>query len=48
MGASDVDALPVVSRANLRQLLGVLTLPDVLKAYGLMAHQDSEPWVGES
>jgi CIC family chloride channel protein len=36
MGASGVDALPVVSRADLRQLLGVLTLPNILHAYGLM------------
>jgi chloride channel protein, CIC family len=36
MGAAGVDTLPVVSRANLRQVLGVLTLPDILSAYGLM------------
>jgi CBS domain-containing protein len=36
MGAAGVDALPVVSRANFRQMLGVLTLPDILHAYGLM------------
>jgi hypothetical protein len=30
-----VDALPVVSRADIRQLLGVITLPEVLRAYGL-------------
>ena len=36
MGAARVDALPVVSRANIRQILGVLTLPDILHAYGLM------------
>jgi CIC family chloride channel protein len=48
MGAAGVDALPVVSRANLRQILGVLTLPDTLNAYGLMAYQEEEPWVGES
>jgi CIC family chloride channel protein len=36
MGEAGVDALPVVSRANLHQLLGVLTLPDILSAYGLL------------
>ena len=40
--------LPVVSRANFRQILGVLTLPDILNAYGLIAYQDAEPWVNES
>jgi CIC family chloride channel protein len=41
MGAAGVDALPVVSRASAHQLYGVLTLPDVLKAYGL-AQQHAE------
>ena len=35
MGASGVNVLPVVSRANLRDLLGVVTLDDVLRAYGV-------------
>jgi CIC family chloride channel protein len=35
MGAEGVDSLPVVSRANVRQLLGTVTLPEVLAAYGL-------------
>jgi CIC family chloride channel protein len=35
MGAAGVEALPVVSRADIRKLLGVITLPEVLKAYGL-------------
>jgi CIC family chloride channel protein len=33
MGAANVDLLPVVSRANMRQLLGVVTLDDVLALY---------------
>ena len=37
MGSGGVDTLPVVSRADIRQFLGVLTLPDILNAYGLMA-----------
>ena len=48
MGGAGVDALPVVSRANFRQILGVLTLPDILNAYGLIAYQDAENWVTES
>ena len=36
MGATGVNVLPVVSRANLRQLMGVVTLPDVLHVYGVV------------
>ena len=35
MGAAAVDAVPVVSRANIRQVFGVITLPDILAAYGV-------------
>jgi CBS domain-containing protein len=35
MGSSGMNVLPVVSRANLRQLLGVVGLDDILKTYGL-------------
>jgi len=35
MGETHLDALPVVSRANARELNGVITLDDVLKAYGV-------------
>jgi chloride channel protein, CIC family len=35
MGASGVDVLPVVSRADIHQLLGIVQLQDVLEAYGL-------------
>ena len=35
MGSAHVEALPVVSRADIRKLLGIITLPDVLRAYGL-------------
>jgi len=41
MGKSGVDALPVVSRANFREIQGVLTLADILKAYGLMTEQEA-------
>ena len=33
MGASGLDALPVVSRANVHKLLGVVTFNDVLALY---------------
>ncbi len=35
MGAMHVDVLPVVSRANIHQLLGVVRLKDVLESYGV-------------
>jgi len=35
MGDTGHNVLPVVSRANVRIILGVVTLPDLLKAYGV-------------
>jgi len=35
MGASGLNVLPVVSRANLRQLIGIIALDDILDAYGV-------------
>jgi CIC family chloride channel protein len=35
MGTSRKSVLPVVSRANVRQLIGIVTVGDVLKVYGL-------------
>jgi len=35
MGAEGLDALPVVSRANVREILGIVYLEDVLESYGL-------------
>lgn len=35
MGAEGLDALPVVSRANVREILGIVYLEDLLESYGL-------------
>jgi chloride channel protein, CIC family len=35
MGTNHIQILPVVSRANIHELLGVVTLGDVLDSYGL-------------
>lgn len=35
LGTSKLEVLPVVSRANVRQLLGVVVLEDILHAYGV-------------
>jgi CIC family chloride channel protein len=48
MGATSHTVLPVVSRANVRTLLGVVTLPDVLRAYGVEQPRDVPPLEDES
>jgi len=35
MGKYDLDVLPVIHRADIHKLEGVVTLPDVLDAYGI-------------
>jgi CIC family chloride channel protein len=35
MGTNQIDILPVVSRADIHKLQGVVTLPDVLNSYGV-------------
>ena len=35
MGSNQIDLLPVVSRADIHQLVGIVTLQDVLDAYGV-------------
>jgi CIC family chloride channel protein len=35
MGSNQTDLLPVVSRADIHQLVGIITLQDVLDAYGV-------------
>jgi chloride channel protein, CIC family len=37
MGANHLDVLPVVNRANVHKLEGIVSLPDVLDAYGVGA-----------
>jgi CBS domain-containing protein len=37
MGAGGLHVLPVVSRASVQQLLGIVVLDDVLQAYGVGA-----------
>jgi CBS domain-containing protein len=35
MGANQLDVLPVVNRANVHKLEGIVTLQDVLRLYGV-------------
>lgn len=42
MGASQLDLLPVVSRADVNQLRGIVTLQDVLARYGVAGPHDAE------
>jgi CIC family chloride channel protein len=39
MGAYQVNALPVVNRANIHKLEGIVTLKDVLALYGVGSHE---------
>jgi CIC family chloride channel protein len=49
MGETGLDTLPVVSRADVREVLGVVTLEDILKVYGVAeaAHRAGGDHVGE-
>lgn len=42
MGSARLDVLPVVSRANLHEMLGVVRLEDVLDAYGLISRHEEQ------
>jgi CIC family chloride channel protein len=42
MGAADLDVLPVVSRASIHDLMGVVLLSDILNSYGIK-HQGHGP-----
>jgi CBS domain-containing protein len=42
MGAAKLDLLPVVSRDNINNMEGVVTLTDVLRAYGV-GPEDPDP-----
>jgi CIC family chloride channel protein len=39
MGATHYTVLPVVSRSNIRQLLGIVTLQDILQTYGVVRNR---------
>jgi CIC family chloride channel protein len=39
MGAAKLDVLPVVGRANIHQLLGVVVLQEILNSYGVSVHE---------
>lgn len=43
MGASGVDVVPVVSRANIHMMYGIVTLSDILASYGVSSAQTSRP-----
>jgi CIC family chloride channel protein len=41
MGSSQLDVLPVVNRANVHKLEGIVTLQDVLRLYGVEPRETS-------
>jgi chloride channel protein, CIC family len=43
MGAASVDVLPVVGRANIHLLLGVVTLADILDSFGVSIYEAKSP-----
>jgi len=43
MGTEKLDVLPVVSRANVHNLLGVVVLPDMLHAFGVEPRDSIDP-----
>ena len=43
MGSSGLKALPVVSRANVHQLVGTVTLEDILGAFGVVSRNEGDP-----
>jgi CIC family chloride channel protein len=45
LGMAGLDMLPVVSRANIRELCGVITLSDILDRYGVV-HPQKQPETG--
>ena len=42
MGTSGLNVLPVVSRANVRELIGIVVLDDILEAYGVAKRANLE------
>ncbi|CAN5141984.1 chloride channel protein [soil metagenome] len=42
MGETQHNVLPVVSRANVHRLLGIVTLPDVLRAFGVAEKEERD------
>lgn len=43
MGVAKVDVLPVVSRANVHLMLGVVALPDILNSFGVASTDTENP-----
>jgi CIC family chloride channel protein len=48
MGETHRSVLPVVSRADVRLLLGLVTLPDVLRAYGVDSAEEAHAHEGSA
>jgi chloride channel protein, CIC family len=48
MGTSQIEVLPVVNRANIHKLEGIVTLQDVLRLYGVGQREEMPAAVAES
>jgi CIC family chloride channel protein len=48
MGENQIEILPVVSRADVRELRGIVTLQDVLNAYGIASRESNQSMIWPS
>jgi hypothetical protein len=46
MGASGLNVLPVISRADVRKLVGIIVLDDVLRAFGVTKPSEARESAG--
>jgi len=46
MGASGLNVLPVISRADVRKLVGIIVLDDVLRAFGVTKPAEAREGAG--
>jgi CBS domain-containing protein len=46
MGAGGLNVLPVISRADVRKLLGIVVLDDVLRAFGVTKPSEARESAG--
>ena len=46
MGASGLNVLPVISRADVRKLVGIVVLDDVLRAFGVTKPSEARESAG--
>ena len=48
MGVAKLDILPVVSRADIRLIVGIVALPDILNSFGVGGTDADNPLVADN